>query len=105
MPLNKQVNIPGRKYEVGEDYFSSLTSDGDETAQRYFKHLSMTKFPEYVNFGAIYELVVDWMTGSKTIFHHSLSITASSFHIKRKYRKNICVIRQLQITSQKFQLS
>ncbi|MDT1877586.1 conjugal transfer protein TraC, partial [Acinetobacter baumannii] len=21
MPLNKQVNIPGRKYEVGEDYF------------------------------------------------------------------------------------
>lgn len=43
-PLNQQVNVPGRKFEVGEDYFASLTADGEETAQRYFKHLSMTKF-------------------------------------------------------------
>ncbi|XCN87561.1 hypothetical protein AAC723_27040 (plasmid) [Klebsiella pneumoniae] len=48
--------------------FRVIVCDDDETAQRYFKHLSMTKFPEYVNFGAVYELVVDWMTGSKTIF-------------------------------------
>ncbi|EMC8871893.1 AAA family ATPase, partial [Escherichia coli] len=87
MPLNKQVNIPGRKYEVGEDYFSSLTSDGDETAQRYFKHLSMTKFPEYVNFGAIYELVVDWMTGSKTIFSPFIINYCVQFPYQKKIQK------------------
>ncbi|MXH63965.1 AAA family ATPase, partial [Escherichia coli] len=35
---------------------------------RYFKQLSVVKFPEYVNFGCMYELVVNWMHGRKTIF-------------------------------------
>ncbi|MBK2390831.1 AAA family ATPase [Klebsiella pneumoniae] len=87
MPLNNQVNIPGRKYEVGEDYFASLSADDDETAQRYFKHLSMTKFPEYVNFGAVYELVVDWMTGSKTIFSPFIINFCIQFPHQKKIQK------------------
>ncbi|EFE7907119.1 MULTISPECIES: TraC family protein [Enterobacterales] len=86
-PLNQQVNVPGRKFEVGEDYFASLTADGEETAQRYFKHLSMTKFPEYVNFGAIYELVVDWMTGSKTIFSPFIINFCIQFPYQKKIQK------------------
>ncbi|MGB3251499.1 TraC family protein [Buttiauxella gaviniae] len=67
--LNEQVNVPGRKYTVDESYFSSTTASGDKTEQRFFKQLSVVKFPEYVNFGSMYELVVNWIHGNKTIFN------------------------------------
>lgn len=66
--LNEQVNVPGRKYTVTENHFSSVTQSDDESEHRYFKQLSVVKFPEYVNFGCMYELVVNWMHGRKTIF-------------------------------------
>ncbi|EBG2148450.1 AAA family ATPase [Salmonella enterica] len=67
--LNEQINVAGRKYHVDEKYFSSTTLSSDKTEQRYFKQLSVVKFPEYVNFGCMYELVVNWMNGRKTIFN------------------------------------
>ncbi|MGV7963684.1 TraC family protein [Photorhabdus tasmaniensis] len=67
--LNEQLNVPGRKYTVTENNFSSVTQSSDESEHRYFKQLSVVKFPEYVNFGCMYELVVNWLHGRKTIFN------------------------------------
>ena len=67
--LNEQVDVPGRKYEVGQNYFSTTTGNRDKTEARYFKQLSVRRFPEYVSFGSMYELVVNWMHGRKTVFN------------------------------------
>jgi len=66
--LNEQLNVPGRQYKVTEGNFSSTTLSNDKTEHRYFKQLSVVKFPEYVNFGCMYELVVNWLHGRKTVF-------------------------------------
>ncbi|EEW1383578.1 AAA family ATPase [Escherichia coli] len=66
--LNEQINVPGRKYTVTENHFSSTTQSNDISEHRYFKQLSVVKFPEFVNFGCMYELVVNWLNGRKTIF-------------------------------------
>ncbi|MBS9441190.1 TraC family protein [Photorhabdus heterorhabditis] len=67
--LNEQVDVPGRKYTIEHDYFSSTTNNSDKSENRYFKQLSVRKFPEYVNFGCMYELVVNWMHGRKTVYN------------------------------------
>lgn len=67
-PLNEQVDVPGRRYTVDEDHFATTTNNNDPSENRYFKQLSVRKFPEYVSFGCMYELVVNWLHGRRTVY-------------------------------------
>ncbi len=98
--LNEQVNVPGRKYTVTENHFSSVTQSDDESEHRYFKQLSVVKFPEYVNFGCMYELVVNWMHGRKTIFSPFMITQTVQFANPLKLSKKTSATKQSLINRQ-----
>lgn len=98
--LNEQVNVPGRKYTVTENHFSSVTQSDDESEHRYFKQLSVVKFPEYVNFGCMYELVVNWMHGRKTIFSPFMITQTVQFADPLKLSKKTSATKQSLINRQ-----
>ncbi|MCW2456410.1 TraC family protein (plasmid) [Rahnella aceris] len=85
--LNDQLNIPGRKFKIDADYFATNTANSDKSEKRYFKQLSVRKFPEYIGFGAIYELVVNWLSGNKTVFSPFMATLTVQFPNQSKQTK------------------
>lgn len=101
-PLRDQLVEPGRKIDIDDNYVASVNQSKDSTQQRFFQTLSVSKFPEYMEFGAIYGLVTDWMHGNHTI--HSPFIQTLTVLVPNQEKTKSEFVRYKAVTNNQAQI-